>query len=109
MELPDADLPVVAAGGQQSCLLRVPADTVDILTMSSGHLSSQREHGLVGIAAIFLLEHPHGVVATGGNQGTGPCTPTTQAGTPRVDRVVTGILTRICSLTPTDESHQSTS
>lgn len=98
MELPDADLPVVAAGGQQSRLLRVPADTVDILTMGSGHLSSQTEHGLVGIAAIFLLEHPHAVVATGGSQGTGPCTPATPAGAPRVDHV-TGILARMYSLT----------
>lgn len=104
MKLPDADLPVVAAGRQQSCLLRVPAYTVDVLTMSSAHLSGQTEHGLVGVAAVLLLEHPHAVVATGGHQGASLRTPAT------VDHIVTGILTRICRLTPlAGESHQSMS
>lgn len=44
METPDGDFSIVAAGGQESWLLWVPGDTVDILAVGFGHLSCQREH-----------------------------------------------------------------
>lgn len=77
VELPDGDVSVVAAGGQQSRLLRVPGHAVDVLTVSSGHLSNQREHRLVGIAGVFL-KHTHAVIAAGGGQGAGQTAPETR-------------------------------
>lgn len=68
---PDGNLSVVAAGSQESCLLRVPGDAVNVLSVSFGHLSGQRKQRLIRIAVIVLLEHPHRVIATGGGQGTG--------------------------------------
>lgn len=75
LEPPDGDPSVIAAGGQESRLLRVPGDTVHVLAVSSGHLSSQREHGLVWIGRLVLLEHSHGIVTTGSCEGASQPTP----------------------------------
>lgn len=75
LEPPDADVSVVAAGGQESRLLRVPGNTVDVLLVSSGHLSDQREHRLVRMRRRVLLEHSHRVIAAGGSEGASQPTP----------------------------------
>lgn len=41
LELPNGDVSVIAARSQESRLLWVPGHTVNILVVSSGHLSSQ--------------------------------------------------------------------
>lgn len=41
MQLPDGDISIITAGGQESSLFWVPGDTVNILTMSFGYLSNQ--------------------------------------------------------------------
>ncbi|KAF3851096.1 hypothetical protein F7725_012868 [Dissostichus mawsoni] len=65
---PDGDVSVVAAGGEESRLLGVPGHTVDVLVVSSGHLSSEREHGLLWVSRLVFHEHSHCIVPAGGGQ-----------------------------------------
>lgn len=75
LEPPDGDLSAVTAGSQESRFLWVPGDTVDILVMSFGHLSSQREHRLIWISCLILLKHSHCIVTAGSCQGASQSTP----------------------------------
>lgn len=75
MQLPDGNLSIITAGGQESCLLWVPGDTVNILTMSFGYLSSQQKHRLVRITGFFLLKYSHSIITTGSSKGTSQSTP----------------------------------
>lgn len=77
MQLPDGDLSIITAGGQESGLLWVPGDTVNILTMSFGYLSNQRKHRLVRITDGVLLKYPHRIITTGSSEGTSQSTPKT--------------------------------
>lgn len=47
--LPEGHLPVIAAGGQEPLLLRVPGHTVDILGMGLRQVGCQGEGGLLWI------------------------------------------------------------
>lgn len=81
IQLPNGDLSIITAGGQKSCLLWVPGDTINILTMSFSYLSSQWKHGLVRITGIFLLKHSHSIITTGSSEGASQSTPEMWAGT----------------------------
>lgn len=77
--LPEGDLAVVAAGGQQARLLRVPGHAVDVLRVRPGHVGGQAESGLPRVGGRALLEDPDGVVAASRRQRPGEVAP--RAGT----------------------------
>lgn len=66
--LPEGDLAVVAAGGQQPRLLGVPGHAVDVLRVCAGHVGGEAEGRLLQRGRGALLKDPDGVVATGRGQ-----------------------------------------
>lgn len=73
--LPDGELSVVTAGGQQSRLLRIPGHAVDVLIVGFGHVGRQEEDGLLRVGSGVFSEHTDSIIAARGGQGTGQTTP----------------------------------
>lgn len=77
--LPEGDLAVVAAGGQQARLLRVPGHAVDVLRVGPGDVGGEAEGGLLRVGGRALLEDSDGVVAAGRRQRPGEVAPRARA------------------------------
>lgn len=76
--LPEGDLAIVAAGGEQPRLLRVPGHAVDVLRVRPWHVGCEAEGGLLlllGGGRRALLEDTDGVVTAGRGQRSGEAAP----------------------------------